>query len=196
MRWSLDFVTPCLREWGRLLYAPAAHETAREAVEKWQSAGKDHPRRFTVLVDPEVVAGSSAAAQQDAAEAATLLLGLPCELMHDEQDYSSWRYRGVQVRSRLPNRKQRDRVVEALAQLGELVELTFLSPPTFQALKLELRRASEKKKGYHVVHFGSHGVYDKKHGLGALCFEFEEDKMKLAERRTNIVDANELARVV
>ncbi len=62
-------------------------------------------------------------------------------------------------------------VVDALAKLGELAELTLLDPPTLSALDAELRRAFEAGRPYHVVHFDGHGVYDKRHGLGSLCFE-------------------------
>jgi tetratricopeptide (TPR) repeat protein len=217
-----------LPEWGQLLYAVVSDAEARTVVEAWQAAGKNHPRRFTVLVDPEPVAGSPAEAQPDAAEAATLLLGLPWELVHDGHDYLFQAAPGVHVRRRLPNREQRDPVVtdppvrvllvsprpeddeagyidhrvsarplaEALARLGELAQLTLLAPPTFAALEAELRRAHEAGTPYHVVHFDGHGVYDKRHGLGALCFEHEEDKTKLNQRRSDLVGADQLARVV
>lgn len=217
-----------LPEWGQLLYAAVGDEEARKVVEAWQAAGKKYLRRFTVLVDPDPVVVSTDAEKQDAAEAATLLLGLSWELVHDERDYLFQAARGVQVRRRLPNREQREPVVtdppirvllvsprpeddhasyidhrvsarpvaESLAQLGELATLTLLSPPTFNALEAELRRAHEAGMAYHVVHFDGHGVYDKKHGLGALCFEHNEDRTKLEKRKSDIVDADELARVV
>src|SRR5206468_7657067 len=70
-------------------------------------------------------------------------------------------------------------LVEALAPLGELAELTLLDPCTFPALQEELRRAQAAQRPYHVVHFDGHGVYDRHHGLGALCFEDPRDAGKL-----------------
>ncbi|MCP4668808.1 MAG: CHAT domain-containing protein, partial [Deltaproteobacteria bacterium] len=84
-------------------------------------------------------------------------------------------------------------LVEALDALGELAELEILSPPTFPALKAGLRRARQEKKPFHVVHFDGHGVYDRRHGLGALCFEDPADAEKIDRRRSRIVDAAEIA---
>lgn len=87
-------------------------------------------------------------------------------------------------------------LVEALAPLGELVDLHLLRPPTFQALDDELTRAHRDGKPYHVVHFDGHGIYDKRLGLGALCFEDPDDAGKLTGRRTAIVQADDLAAVM
>ena len=45
----------------------------------------------------------------------------------------------------------------------------------------EIERAADAKEPYHVVHFDGHGVYDRKHGLGMLCFEDPVDVEKLEE---------------
>lgn len=87
-------------------------------------------------------------------------------------------------------------LVEALSGLGELAHLTLLEPPTFVALGQELRRAWEAGDPYHVVHFDGHGIYDRRKGLGALCFERPEDAGKLDGRRTHLVHAEELAGLV
>ncbi|MBF0369520.1 MAG: tetratricopeptide repeat protein [Magnetococcales bacterium] len=83
-------------------------------------------------------------------------------------------------------------LVEALAGLGGMVEVTVLEPPTFPELKKELKRARQAKKPYHVVHFDGHGVYDPVVGLGGLCFEDPEDAHKLQKRGTAIINAQEL----
>ena len=44
-----------------------------------------------------------------------------------------------------------------------------------------------------MVHFDGHGVYDKRLGLGALCFEDPGDAGKLTERSTAPVQADKLA---
>ncbi len=62
-------------------------------------------------------------------------------------------------------------LVEALNALGDLSEYELLTPPTFPALREELRAALQRGRPYHIVHFDGHGVYDKRHGLGGLVFE-------------------------
>jgi len=87
-------------------------------------------------------------------------------------------------------------VVEALEALGDGADVTLLSPPTLKALEDELLRAGQAGRPYHVVHFDGHGVYDRKHGLGGLCFENPSDAGKLEKRRSEIVMAGELAEVM
>ncbi len=87
-------------------------------------------------------------------------------------------------------------LVEALAALGELAELSVLNPPSFPALQTALQRAQEAKRPFHVVHFDGHGVYDQVQGLGALCFEDPADVAKLQQRRMALVNAKELAAVL
>ncbi len=62
-------------------------------------------------------------------------------------------------------------LVDALNDLGDLVEYRVLVPPTFPALKHELNAALSAGRPYHIVHFDGHGVYDRRHGLGGLVFE-------------------------
>jgi tetratricopeptide (TPR) repeat protein len=156
-------------------------------------------------------------------EAATLLLSLPWELIHDEQGYLFEGKHGIRVRRRLPRGKSYPAVateppihvllvsprpedesagyidhrasarplVEALSQLGELAEFKLLTPPTFPALEQELQRGN-----YHVVHFDGHGVYDRQHGLGALCFEDPADSGKVDKRRSQLIKADQIAAII
>ncbi len=87
-------------------------------------------------------------------------------------------------------------LVEALTPLGDLTDLTLLTPPTLPALTEELQRAFDDGRPYHVVHFDGRGVYDRRHGLGALCFEEPADAVKFDRRRTAIVQADELVAVI
>jgi tetratricopeptide (TPR) repeat protein len=87
-------------------------------------------------------------------------------------------------------------LVEATESLGELVSLKVLDVSTLPALKDELKRAVDDKKPYHVVHFDGHGVYDKRLGLGALCFEDPEDSNKLEKRKSKMVSADEFAGIM
>jgi hypothetical protein len=67
--------------WGQNLYTAAVgHEKARAAFAAWQHADGAAERRFSVRVDDQPPLG---VAKEEAAEAATELLGLPWELLHD-----------------------------------------------------------------------------------------------------------------
>lgn len=81
-------------------------------------------------------------------------------------------------------------LVEALEGLGELVKLTILTPPDFLTLQEALRKAHEAGTPFHVVHFDGHGVYDREHGLGALCFEDPKDSQKLQNRASELIYAS------
>ncbi len=215
-----------LPEWGKLLHAAALeHGDAREAYEAWKRSGGAASRRLTIRVDRDLATGAQPVEQADAAEGATLLLGLPWELVHDGGGFLFRAAEPVGVRRALPNRTEKAAlvtgaplrvllcsprpeddvaryidhrvsarpVVEALAALGELAELTLLSPPTFAALTAELDEARRRKRPYHIVHFDGHGVYSKQTGLGALCFENADDEGKVGGRRSDVVDAARLA---
>lgn len=80
-------------------------------------------------------------------------------------------------------------LVEAIENLGQLVELTLLSPPTFQALQEALSQAKQAGKPFDVIHFDGHGVFDREHGLGALCFEDAKDAHKVERRASELVFA-------
>lgn len=84
-------------------------------------------------------------------------------------------------------------LIQAVENLGELVQVDILHPPTFPALKDALKKAKEAKNPYDIVHFDGHGVYDRRVGLGALCFEAPQDDKKLGQRLLALVHARELA---
>jgi len=205
-----------LPEWGRLLY----RALPAEALQDWEAAGQE--RRFTIKVNKHVFEAPPER-QKEADEAATLLLSLPWELIHDKRGFLFQGANAVRVRRTLPSHKSHAAVatkpplkvllvsprpedesaryidhrasarplVEALSKLGDLAEFKLLIPPTFAALEQELKRDK-----YHVVHFDGHGVYDRKHGLGGLCFENPEDSGLIEKRRSHSVPANEIAGVV
>jgi hypothetical protein len=87
-------------------------------------------------------------------------------------------------------------VVEAVESLGELARLTVLAPPTFGALEEVLKAADEVGEPYDVVHFDGHGIYDRRVGLGGLCFEDPNDAQKLVGRAMELIHAERLAGVV
>jgi tetratricopeptide (TPR) repeat protein len=86
-------------------------------------------------------------------------------------------------------------LVEAIEELGELATLTALNPPTFPALVEELQRAEEANQQYDVIHFDGHGVYDRRIGLGGLCFEDPKDSDKPTGRAMQLVHAEKLGEV-
>ncbi len=163
-------------------------------------------------------------------EAASDLLSLPWEILHDGTGFLSQGGKAARIRRRLPNRKQtltrkaelpirvlllspRSEIdsegrevgyldhrlsalpmIEAVENLGEVwVLVDLLQPPTFPALQTALQRANQKQDPYDVVRFDGHGVYDRRVGLGALCFEDPRDRTKLGKRLLQLVHAKELA---
>lgn len=87
-------------------------------------------------------------------------------------------------------------LMDAMDSLGELVKLTVLSPPTFPALEKALQDAKKRKEPFDAVHFDGHGVFNREHGLGALCFEDPKDANKLEQRASELIDAGKLAAVM
>ena len=96
-------VEASLVQWGRLLYEaalPVAHTA--NVLQAWATIGEHAGRRFSVYVDAALEAGAPEAEEKTAKEAATLLLGLPWELLHDGQSYLFQGAQPVRVRRRLP----------------------------------------------------------------------------------------------
>jgi tetratricopeptide (TPR) repeat protein len=87
-------------------------------------------------------------------------------------------------------------LVDAVESLGELAQLTVLAPPTFGALEDALKAADKAGESYDVVHFDGHGVYDRRVGLGGLCFEDPNEIHKLTGRAMELIHAEKLAEVV
>jgi tetratricopeptide (TPR) repeat protein len=175
-------------------------------------------------VDDSPLHGASEAEQKLAQEAATALLALPWELLHNGEGFLFQGARPSRVRRRLPNK--RDRAVPVVAppirvllitsrpeddacayldhrasalplvaateELGDVLRLSLLHPATYPALEAELARAQQAGESYHVVHFDGHGVYDRRVGLGGLCFEDPSDSIKLTGRRHQTVFTNQL----
>jgi len=222
-------VEALLPAWGQSLYQAVAKKgSVQEALRPWETLPKGVERRFSVFVDSRLLEGSPEEEQAEAAEAATTLLGLPWELLHDGRSYLFRGGKPVLVRRRLPSQRYFPRLMaeppirvllvsprpegegvgwidhrviaqpmtEALGELGDLAELTVLTPPTFPALQAALQEAEERGQPFHVVHFDGHGVFDKRVGLGGLCFEDPQDVDKLSERRHQTVDAREIATVI
>ncbi|MGH6819230.1 MAG: CHAT domain-containing protein, partial [Methylocella sp.] len=175
-------------------------------------------------LDPTPEAGTSDSDAEQSREAATRLLALPWELLHDGDSFLFQGARPTRVRRRLPNTRVLDipvvatpirillisarpedescgyidhrmsaiPLVDAMEALGGLVQLRLLDPPTLPALRKELDRARREREAYQVLHFDGHGVYDRRIGLGGLCFEDPDDGNKLEYRRHKTIYTDEL----
>jgi tetratricopeptide (TPR) repeat protein len=98
-----------LVRWGRLLHEaaiPAAHTS--KVISAWEKASDHAGRRFSVHVDTALEAGAVDSDVRTAREAATLLLGLPWELLHDGTSYIFQGAKPVRVRRRLPSTEARE----------------------------------------------------------------------------------------
>lgn len=217
------YIEEQLPKWGHDLYqAATAAQSAQDLLADWKQNAEGIERRFSVFVDSRLSEGSSHEEQAAANEAASALLSLPWELLHDGRTYLFHGNYPVRVRrclakerpesanptslpirillvsprpedertSYIDHRISARPLVEAVENLGELVDLTVLTPPTFPALQQALRKASEAREPFHVVHFDGHGVYDREHGLGALCFEDPKDSRKLGKRASELIYAS------
>ncbi len=118
-RWTSDVfrdrakrIEEQLPVWGRRLYdAALAVPDATTILNAWRRPDAPSLRRFTVLVDAPAFApgktdddgDDSEHAVSEAQQAATLLLALPWELIHDRTGYLFQGVKGVRVRRRLPD---------------------------------------------------------------------------------------------
>jgi tetratricopeptide (TPR) repeat protein len=95
--------------WGQLLYEaalPAAYTS--NVMQAWARVDGDTGRRFSVEVNATLLAGASTADVETARESATLLLGLPWELLHHDDRFLFQGAKPVRVRRRLPNKRVLD----------------------------------------------------------------------------------------
>ena len=98
-----------LERWGQLLYQAALPvEHTADVMAAWTQVGEHAGRRFSVYVDVSLEAGASNAEKESAREAATLLLGLPWELLHDRHSFLFQGAKPTHVRRRLPHTKSRE----------------------------------------------------------------------------------------
>ena len=98
-----------LVKWGQLLHEaaiPAAHTL--EVMKGWAKIADHAGRRFSVHVDKTLEAGAPEADVTSAMEAATVLLGLPWELLHDGKTFLFQGARATRVRRRLPGTEALD----------------------------------------------------------------------------------------
>ncbi|HXH42134.1 MAG TPA: TIR domain-containing protein, partial [Thermoanaerobaculia bacterium] len=107
-------VEESLAKWGELLYEaalPVAHTA--NVMNAWARIDDHAGRRFSIHVDASLEAGASPTEEELARESATLLLGLPWELLHDGERFLFQGATPTRVRRRLPS--TRDRSVPVVA---------------------------------------------------------------------------------
>src|SRR5271157_1818980 len=94
-----------LETWGQALFKAAIgqKQEGRAAFDAWRSAGGGADRRFSVLVDDNMLAEATDDQAEQARAAATSLLALPWELIHDGSGFLFAGGRGARVRRCLPN---------------------------------------------------------------------------------------------
>jgi tetratricopeptide (TPR) repeat protein len=99
-----DWIAAQLPKWGQDLYGAAlGAATARDALAAWQ-ASANVERRFSIKVDADLPEGAEQDAQSAANMAASELLSLPWELLHDGRGFLFQGKHAARVRRRLPNR--------------------------------------------------------------------------------------------
>lgn len=102
-------VEQSLVEWGRELYEAALPKAHTDNVlQAWARVDANADRRFSVHVDSATEAGTPADEVASGRESATLLLGLPWELLHNGDGFLFQGARPTRVRRRLPNTKVLD----------------------------------------------------------------------------------------
>lgn len=95
-----------LPRWGQELYrAASATDSAKDALTAWLNTASAAERRFSILVDSDLPDGSGQEDQVAANEAASVMLSLPWELLHDGHGYLFHGKNPARVRRRLPNRR-------------------------------------------------------------------------------------------
>ena len=111
-----------LPRWGNTLYKTAlSSDTAREPFETWQRSGSQ--RLFSVQVDFDLPEGADEDEAAETREAASDLLALPWEILHNGTGYLFQGADGTRVRRRLFNRKPTPAIQAALP-----IRVLLLSP--------------------------------------------------------------------
>jgi tetratricopeptide (TPR) repeat protein len=121
-RWPMTFfaerakrIEEQLPLWGRGLYDAATKaKSARDLLADWRQSADGIDRRFSILVDARLPEGTNESRQAAAAEAASALLALPWELMHDGGGFLFQWNNPVRVRRCLPKSHTEKAVASSL----------------------------------------------------------------------------------
>src|SRR6185436_14632544 len=96
-------------KWGQKLHKTAMPmEYTANVMQAWAKIATNADRRFSVYLDVALEAGLPEADVKAAKEAATLMLALPWELLHDGKSYLFQGAKPARVRRRLPSTEALD----------------------------------------------------------------------------------------
>ena len=143
-----------LPQWGRALYdAATAAQSARELLADWQQTAEGIERRFSIFVDSRLLEGSSNDEQAAANEAASALLALPWELMHDGRAFLFQGKNPVRVRRCLPKERAEKAIASSLP-----IRILLLSP-----------RPEDERAGYIDHRLSARPLLNAVESLGELA---------------------------
>lgn len=102
-------VEESLVKWGQLLHKAAMPvDHTKNVMDAWATIDERADRRFSIYVDTGLEAGAAEADVKAAREAATMMLALPWELLHDGDGYLFQGAKAMRVRRRIPSTKVLD----------------------------------------------------------------------------------------
>lgn len=142
-----------LPKWGHSLYdAAVGVPAANQVLSDWRESHEESEPRFSILVDRELIDDANEQEKAVANEAASVILSLPWELMHDEKDYLFKREPSIRVRRRMPHRKARSADGASFP-----IRILLVSP-----------RPDDAKAGYIDHRVSARPLVDALEGLGDL----------------------------
>jgi hypothetical protein len=143
-----------LPQWGKELYdAATAPQSARDLLADWRMTAEGVERRFSIFVDDRSLEGSSDEEQAAANEAASALLALPWELMHDGRGFLFQGKSPVRVRRCLPKELPEKPIASSLP-----IRILLLSP-----------RPEDERAGYIDHRLSARPLVDAVESLGELA---------------------------
>jgi tetratricopeptide (TPR) repeat protein len=182
-RWPTAFFTERakrieeqLPEWGRQLYeAATAAKSARDFLTDWRQKTDDVERRFSVFVDSRAIEGSTEDEQAAANQAASALLTLPWELMHDGRSFLFQGKNPVRVRRCLPKQRAEPAVASNVP-----IRILLVSP-----------RPEDERAGYIDHRISARPLVEAVESLGELAELTVLDKPTFSALRKALRRANE-----
>ena len=171
--WPSDYFAPRARKveenleaWGQMLYQAALPvEYVSNVMAAWARIDDRANRRFSIFIKTSPVAGAAEDDVQEARESATLLLGLPWELLHNGKAYLFQGAQPVRVRRRLPNTQAFDvPVVQPPIRI-----LLITARPDDEACGYIDHRASARAAGVGDGGAGRPGDIDGAQSTNAAC---------------------------
>lgn len=104
-----------LPDLGKALYESILnHPESHKAVNAWKACAKEYDLRFSVMVDQEPPTGATKKKKGETEKAATQLLSIPWELLHDKNAYLVQGAKPIGIKRRLPNREVMDVAIAKL----------------------------------------------------------------------------------